>query len=204
MTYPPQQPSGPYPPGPPSYPGGGYPGGGYPGGFPPGPPLKKNTGLIIGIVAAVVVVLAALGITGFVAPGFFLSDDKDSDANKPSPTTPGGGDLNPPATRGGEALPVPGGSGPEDVEEVKWVAEEATRSINERDAELAKSVSCDPEGAGDLSQLPEDAYAEVTGEPNQTGSEEFRVPVNFSAGGQSNQDFLNLKKQDDRWCVLDD
>ncbi len=49
-----------------------------PGGYgPPGygpPPRKSKTGLVVGIVSAVVV-LAALGVTGFVAPGFFLSDD---------------------------------------------------------------------------------------------------------------------------------
>lgn len=74
-----------------SYPGppqGGYPQqpqpgpygppGGHPqyGGYPP-PPRKPKTGLIVGIVAAVVV-LATLGITGFVAPGFFLGDDDGS------------------------------------------------------------------------------------------------------------------------------
>lgn len=201
MTYPPQPPHQPgqphqYP-GMPQYPGPGY---------PAGPPPKKNTGLIIGIVAAVVVALAALGITGFVAPGFFLSDDKKSDEQTKPTQPPGGGALNPPPsdTRGGESLDVPGGSSPEDVEEVKRVAEEGTRSINERDAELAKSVSCDPASAGDLSELPEDAHAEVTGDPVQSGPEEFKVPVRFSAGGDSTQDFLNLKKQDNRWCILDE
>ncbi|WP_370945517.1 hypothetical protein AB5J62_41445 [Amycolatopsis sp. cg5] len=60
QQYPPQQP----------YPGHGYP--------PPGPP-KKKTGLIVGISAGVVALLA-LGITGFVAPGFFLGDDTSTDA----------------------------------------------------------------------------------------------------------------------------
>ncbi|SDX21227.1 hypothetical protein SAMN05421504_102678 [Amycolatopsis xylanica] len=59
QQYPPQQ----------QYPGQGYP--------PPGPPPKKKTGLIVGISAGVVVLLA-LGITGFVAPGFFLGDDAGS------------------------------------------------------------------------------------------------------------------------------
>src|SRR5690606_41690852 len=33
--------------------------------------------LIVSIVAVVVLVLGTLGITGFVSPGFFLSDDKE-------------------------------------------------------------------------------------------------------------------------------
>ncbi|SDX21196.1 hypothetical protein SAMN05421504_102677 [Amycolatopsis xylanica] len=43
-------------------------------GGPPEPPKKSKTGLFIGI-GIVVVLLVALGITGFVAPGFFLSKD---------------------------------------------------------------------------------------------------------------------------------
>ena len=66
----------------PAYDQGGGGGGGYPptgqypgyGAPPPGGGGKK--GLWIGITVAVVVILAAVGITGFVAPGFFLSDDK--------------------------------------------------------------------------------------------------------------------------------
>jgi hypothetical protein len=56
--------------------GGGY---GQYGGLGGGPqPPKKNTGPIIAIVSIVVLILVGVGITGFVAPGFFLSDKKDS------------------------------------------------------------------------------------------------------------------------------
>ena len=81
MTYPPQ-PGQPYP-GQQPYPQqGGYhnqaPGYGqqYGQGFggPPAPPPKNKTGLLIGIAIAAVV-LIAVGVTGFVAPGFFLSKD---------------------------------------------------------------------------------------------------------------------------------
>ncbi len=60
---------------------------GYSQGFggPPAPPKKSKTGLIIALVA-VVVVLAAVGITGFVAPGFFLSKDSTT-ASGPEKTT---------------------------------------------------------------------------------------------------------------------
>ncbi|MFL6120936.1 hypothetical protein [Actinophytocola sp.] len=82
--YPQQQPQQPQQP---QY-GGGYDpnaqygnaqyGGGYTqyGGLGGGPqPPKNNKGPIIAIVTIVVLVLAGVGITGFVAPGFFLSDD---------------------------------------------------------------------------------------------------------------------------------
>jgi hypothetical protein len=101
MTYPPQGPYGgqqQYPHQQPPY--GGYPpqppygGPGY-GGYPP--PKKSNTGLLVGIIAGTVVVLAAVGVTGFVAPGFFLSKTKESPAagrqpspgSTPTPSIPG-------------------------------------------------------------------------------------------------------------------
>lgn len=58
--------------------GGGYQQ--YPGMGGPQPP-KSNKGPIIAIVAVVVLLLGGLGITGFVAPGFFLSDDKTDSAD---------------------------------------------------------------------------------------------------------------------------
>lgn len=77
---------------------GGYPQGGYPqGGFPPGgqyppgpgsgaPPGKKRTGLWVGLGAGGVGVLAlaAVLITGFVAPGFSSA----ATTQKRSPTVP--------------------------------------------------------------------------------------------------------------------
>jgi hypothetical protein len=58
---------------------------GYTQGFggPPAPPNKSNTGLIIGVVISVVV-LIAFGVTGFVAPGFLLSEAPSSSAPKSS------------------------------------------------------------------------------------------------------------------------
>ncbi|KDN23821.1 hypothetical protein [Amycolatopsis rifamycinica] len=73
--------------------------GGYSQGFggPPAPPKKSKTGMWIAIGAAVVVVLALVGVTGFVAPGFFLSKDDDtSTAAAPSSSTP---TANPTATK---------------------------------------------------------------------------------------------------------
>lgn len=51
-------------------------------GGPPAPPSKSKTGLIIGIVIGVVV-LIAFGVTGFVAPGFLLGKDEGNTAAPP-------------------------------------------------------------------------------------------------------------------------
>ena len=63
--------------------------GGYSQGFggPPAPPKKSKTGMWIAVGSAVVVVLALVGITGFVAPGFFLSKDDTNTAAAPSSST---------------------------------------------------------------------------------------------------------------------
>jgi hypothetical protein len=74
MTYPPpQRPHA----GPPH----GYPPAGwqYPGAYGP-PPPRRRTGPVVAIVAFVVLVVGALAITGFVAPGFFLGDDNEQAA----------------------------------------------------------------------------------------------------------------------------
>src|SRR5690606_3465706 len=48
--------------------------------YSPQPPTKPKTTVIVSIVAVVVLVLGTLGMTGFVSPGFFLSDDKETTA----------------------------------------------------------------------------------------------------------------------------
>ncbi|MGY6657427.1 Twin-arginine translocation protein TatA [Amycolatopsis sp. TRM77291] len=61
---------------------------GYQQGFggPPAPPPKSKTGLIIGIVIGLVV-LIAFGVTGFVAPGFLLSKDEGNNTAAPPPAS---------------------------------------------------------------------------------------------------------------------
>lgn len=59
----------------------GYPAWGQPGGFAgpaEEPPKKSKTGLWIGLSVAIVVILAAVGVTGFVVPGFFLATNASS------------------------------------------------------------------------------------------------------------------------------
>ena len=95
MTYPPP-PGGQNPYGQPGPHGGGHDpsaqfpthqyGGMYGGGF-GAPPPKKNTGVVVATVAMVVLVLGGLTITGFVAPGFFLSAEDGDTEPTFDPTT---------------------------------------------------------------------------------------------------------------------
>lgn len=58
---------------------------GQPGGFGggPPPPKKNRTALWASLSGGAVVVIAALLITGFVAPGFFRSDDDEGNGSEP-------------------------------------------------------------------------------------------------------------------------
>ncbi|RSM34718.1 hypothetical protein DMA12_47205 [Amycolatopsis balhimycina DSM 5908] len=77
--------------------------GGYSQGFggPPTPPKKSRTGMWIAVGAAVVVVLALVGVTGFVTPGFFLSKDNTAAAPQPSTSANPSAPKTKPSTSGG-------------------------------------------------------------------------------------------------------
>ncbi|AXB46488.1 Twin-arginine translocation protein TatA [Amycolatopsis albispora] len=127
----------------------GYPGGGD--GFGGPPPKKSKAGLWIGLTVGLVV-LVALGITGFVAPGFFLSDDEPTNtaggqttsqappseepskapsSRKPTASAP----SKPPTSK-----PGTGGSGDAAVEKV---IRDMVDKINAADASGAMSFVCD-------------------------------------------------------------
>ncbi|MBC6449788.1 hypothetical protein [Actinokineospora xionganensis] len=86
MTYPEQPPGGQYP-----Y-GGPVPAVQYADGF-AAPPQKKSGPVIAALVAGVTVI--GLGITGFVAPGFLVSEQSPAPAPPPSTTSTKSGDSDP-------------------------------------------------------------------------------------------------------------
>lgn len=95
--------------------------GGYPQQQGPyGGPPQKNKAPLVATLIFVVALLAGLGITGFVAPGFFLSDDKDggssADGGGGAPGGVGDGPADPTLRPGGspDDSGDPGGSGGSD------------------------------------------------------------------------------------------
>lgn len=122
----------------------------------PGGPPPKNNAPAIAVAIVVVAVLAGIGITGFVAPGFFLSDDKGSagargaggDGGLPGPGTvppigtPDGG-------AGGAGSDNPGGSdtpGGSDSSggsgDAQAFAEEFIAAVNAKDEPTAEGMIC--------------------------------------------------------------
>jgi hypothetical protein len=145
MAYPPQQ--------------GQY---GYPQGPHGGPPKKDRAPLIAGLIF-VVALLAGLGITGFVAPGFFLSDDKGGGGSSADSgdagqgARPGGVGDGPadPTLRPGDAPADdsgdPGGSGSGDPEsgpgggsggDGEALVEEFLTAVNAKDSAEANGMIC--------------------------------------------------------------
>lgn len=127
------------------FPQQGWDQGQYPGGPGGEPPKNNKTGLWIGIAVAVVV-LVALGITGFVAPGFFLSkDDKSTSqaqppapAPSPSSDAPLPSDSSSPSTDSSDD-PGTGGSG---SGEAKQFINDFLAKLNAKDAAGATAMAC--------------------------------------------------------------
>ncbi|MFC4856618.1 hypothetical protein [Actinophytocola glycyrrhizae] len=166
MAYPPQQ--GPY--------GGqqapqGQPYGGYPQqGGPYGGPPPRNKAPLLATLMFVVALLAGLGITGFVAPGFFLSDDDSEssadggDGTGSAPGGPGGlpgggpadgpgggpadGPADGPGGGSGDDGPGGGSSGGSSVDGEAF-AEEFVTALNKLDSEAANSMYC-PDAVGGM------------------------------------------------------
>jgi hypothetical protein len=229
MTYP-QPPGGQHPYGPHGPPGGGHDPsaqfpthqyGGVPGGGYGAPPPKNKTGVVVAIVAVVVLVLGGLGITGFVAPGFFLSaQDGDTEptteptSTEPSapetaesteitvdvPTVPTG-----PPTDGG--TPTAGG---QPVEQAALDAMQSfLDSVNAGDAAAAKSQLC-AEAINTTAEVDElvgyqpALEIDPTMEGISAGDRSVQLYLRGTAKGQELEGYstnLWVTSYDGPWCV---
>lgn len=197
MTYPPQQPGqhGPY--GQPQ-PGQGMP----PGGNPQPPGNQRKTGVIVGITLTLLLIAgAAVAITGFWQPGYFLSEDTASaeQSDTGSGSTPENGQPPKPPLEtepGGEQQ----GGSEDDVTAVHAIAEDAATAINDRDEELARQISCESNEDPDFSKAPDDARAEVAGDPVIEG-DSASVPFRLTANGETRDLQLPAKRQNGAWCL---
>lgn len=134
MTYPSSQ--GPYGPRP------GYPAPAWqqPGGYRP-PPRKNRTALIVSVVAVVLVVVGAVAVTGFVAPGFFLSENEPSGlAPQTPPSTPASPSIARPVPGGGSGPPTTQAADP--LPRIAAVLDEFVEAINSGDKEKATQLTC--------------------------------------------------------------
>jgi hypothetical protein len=141
----------------------------------------------VGIVSAVVV-LAVLGITGFVAPGFFLSDDGDSSASS------GSGDNG------------SGGAAGQDAGGAQAVADSLISALVSHDTNTLNQLGCPDISAGALELIEysgDVSTAQLSGEVRETG-DRAEAPFTASAFDGSTGNFVAiLAKRADGWCWQD-
>ncbi|MPZ80595.1 MAG: hypothetical protein GEV28_09425 [Actinophytocola sp.] len=161
---------------------GGYPqyGGGYGG----PPPPRKNTGMIVAIVSIVVLLLAGIGITGFVAPGFFLSDDKKNDA--------GGG------TGGTSSSPKEGSGADAFID--KLVA-----AADDKNAGELNDLACDDAEDGvqaAIDQIDEISGAELA-DTDEVSKSEVKATIDITVDGEKGQYEATVVEDGGDWCWKD-
>ncbi|GAA5103453.1 hypothetical protein [Haloechinothrix salitolerans] len=202
MTYPPQPPGPHGPHGQQGHPWQH----GYPPPRPPGPPRSNKTGVIAGITLTLVLLaVAAVAITGFLAPGYFLDDttsggqvasaaDQESEAPsvREQPPKPS------PRPQRGVPAPADGGSA-EDVAIVRELAEDVATAINTRDEDLAREVSCG-DARVDFSDMPRDAHVEVLGDPVIDG-DTATAPLEITIDGDTRTETMVASRKDGGWCA---
>jgi len=163
-----------------------YGGAGYPqyGGFGGPPPPQKSKGPVIAVVAIVVILLAGLGITGFVAPGFFLSDDKTDTASGGGGGGGGGGEKDP---------------GPDDFID-KLVA-----AADDKDKSALKNLTCSDKSSSVDGAI--DAIDEITGaelkDTKEESDDEVTVVMTITYDGESDEYAATVVKDGKDWCWQD-
>ncbi|WP_157357393.1 hypothetical protein [Amycolatopsis nigrescens] len=203
---PPPQPGQQYPPTSQFAQPGGY---GTPGGYggPPPPPEKKNrTGLWVGIGIAVVAV-AALAVTGFVAPGFFLSKDE------PSAAAPPPSQSSAPSSRSSAPRSSTESSSPSESEQVppslglpdspaNPTLKEFVAKLNAKDGAGASALACE-----DAAVLVEaGVQTAVAGEPQletspAIGEEEAVATVSGTVSGEPQIGLLTATSTGSSYCI---
>lgn len=158
---------------------------GQPPGWGPPPPRKSSAGLWTGLTIAVVLV-AALGVTGFAWPGFFLaSDDK--------PASSGSDDK---SGKGGNCAE------PADKEDPEPVAKALVACISAKNKDVLETFAC------------EDASKEVTRavdtvervdraklvETVKVSDDEARAVMEITIGGKTESLQAVLANSDETWC----
>lgn len=172
MNYPQQPYGGQNPPGH----GGGY--------GPPPPPPKKNTTAVVSLVVAIVAVLVTLGITGFVAPGFFLGDEDG--------TPLGGGSTVPktPSSTGGEA------------ERVLTAVAEALDSQDRSALEDLTCADAEPAVPDAIKDVDDVTGAELT-DTDEVIDNRLKGTLAVTVGDRSGDFEVTVVRSEGDWCWQD-
>jgi hypothetical protein len=151
-----------------------------------GPPKKKRTGLVLGLVAAVVVLVG--GVTALVL--LTGSDGKDGGTAAPA---------------GGQAANAPAGK-PAAPTTPANLAQLAIDSLNGRSAGQYATLVCTPPSQAEITSLQQqwttatDLHGSVSGSPEITGAT-ATVQVTVTYNGKTQSSKIPMKQQGQKWCI---
>lgn len=155
------------------------------------PPKKGTTGRWIALSAGAVVVVALL-ITGFVAPGFLLPGDEPA-VPQGSPT----GQRSEPRDDDGGTGDAPGGSGGANA-----LAAEFVRALNSDERTATEDMRCELATEPDDVHKALDGKARITVEsPDTGGSSTATVRLGGTLDGAEYTGVLSLRTAGQKWCV---
>ncbi len=159
---------------------------------PPPPPRKSRTGLYVGLAAVAVLALAAVGVTGFVTPGFFLSGDEPAAAGPPPQQQSKPASPKPSSTK----TTTPSTAGADEV------VTEFVGKLNAKDAAGASAMVC--KGSEQLSK--EAIERATTGSPDLKADKVgTKTGISADLGGTLNGKkavgFVALTETSKKWCV---
>lgn len=122
--------------------------------------------------------------------------------------TPGAAPLSPSATSAAgtprqSTGPTPPRVRTEDERSARRVAQRAMDALSQRDTELAKRLSCDPDTVRDgvLAEIPEGTAFALDDAVSVTGDRAV-VPFTLTYKGQDRHDEVHLARDGDGWCVV--
>lgn len=185
MAYPPQQ--GQY---------GGHPQ--QPG--PYGAPPRKDRAPLIASLIFVAALLAGVGITGFVAPGFFLSDDDSKGGGSTAGGSSAGGDS------GGGDAPASGSDTPDGGDaDLRAFADDLVAAANAKDKTALREFPC-PDARSGVNQAIAEIVtidsAELRG-VSEVDEETYVVGVDITFQGRTAPFAATVTKSGDGWCWQD-
>lgn len=162
-----------------------------------GPPRKDKAPLIASLIF-VVALLAGLGITGFVAPGFFLSDD---DGGKSGGSSAGGSDDGggSPASGAGTGEPEGGDA------DLRAFAADLVAAANAKDKTALREFPC-PDARSSVAQAIAEIVtidgADMRG-VSEVDAETYVIGVDITYRGESAPFAATVTKSGDGWCWQD-
>lgn len=155
--------------------------------YSPQPPTKPKTTVIVSIVAVVVLVLGTLGITGFVAPGFFLSDDKETTAAPVAEKTVESTEPAEPS---------------EDASSPEIVADRIIMALKKGDVGALENLMC-PDAKEKLKGVVGETDADsvdLVGEIRQVNEDEAKFDMTLTMSGAPFSAYARLAKLGGEWC----